>query len=134
MMTDTFDGTILSPDGWDAAPEFSEEFVALVESFYAIWNSDGRVEPGSRVNPADAYFAYRTMLGRSPDKRLELPGILANPQTNRELMKAILASPEFAHTGGYFPYGKFLMGEVEGFRFWFNTADVEMGVRMALGT
>src|SRR5262249_18722168 len=85
------------------------------------------------VNPADGFFAYRLLLGRNPDVLIELPQILSGRQTYREFLTDLLNSREFSYSSGYFPPGHQLMAEVEGFRFWFNTGDREMGVVMAMG-
>jgi FkbM family methyltransferase len=91
------------------------------------------IDPGDQICPADAFFAYRLLLSRHPDKATELPNLASTSQTYREFLTSLLDSQEFYQTGGFLPPHAVLMAEVEGFRFWFDTSDREMGVRMALG-
>lgn len=105
----------------------------VVEVFKGLVTLPSAVDPGALVNPADAFFAYRLLLGRSPDTATELPALVDSKQTYHQFMTQLLASPEYRHRSGYFPADRFLMAELDGFRFWFNTSDREMGVIMALG-
>ena len=111
----------------------SELLDEVVNGFKSLVGVPGSVDPGRPVNPADAFFAYRLLLGRNPDTTSELPGLLNSEQTFRQFMTKLLESPEYRHCSGIFPAERLLMAEVEGFRFWFNTSDREMGVIMALG-
>lgn len=110
--------------------ELKEELSLLRERVAELLDSFPAVEPGSELNPADAFFAYRLLLGRNPAVS-ELPGILLNRQTLREFLTSLLNSDEFAKTVGFLPPNHLLMSELEGFRFWFNSGDREMGVAMA---
>ena len=89
--------------------------------------------PNERLRTIEAFFAYRLLLGRTPDLATEIRPIGGSRQTFREFLSSLLASPEFGYSSGIFPSNRMLMSEVEGFRFWFNSSDREMGVPMALG-
>ncbi len=106
---------------------------ALVGGLLTILDTYAPIHPGAVVNPADAFFAYRLFLGRHPDRSSELPHLVASSQSFREFLRGLLDSQEYADTGGFPPPHKQLMTEVNGFRFWFDTSDREMGVLMALG-
>lgn len=109
-----------------------KRFDSLTESFKALLAA-GRVDPNRQLNPADGFFVYRLLLGRNPDDNGELTELITSRRTFREFMDALLASPEYRYSSGIFPAGRLLMAEPEGFRFWFNSSDREMGVPMALG-
>lgn len=109
-----------------------KRFDSLLESFRALLEA-GRVDPNRQLNPADGFFVYRLLLGRNPDDDGELTELITSRRTFREFMDALLASPEYRYSSGVFPAGRLLMAEPEGFRFWFNSSDREMGVPMALG-
>ncbi len=111
----------------------ADQTKALLSSLEELLADYGAIHPGATMTPVDAFFIYRLLLGRNPDPGLELPGLLVNAATHREFMRHVLACPEFEAAGGFFPPGHFLMAELPGFRFWFNTSDREMGVAMALG-
>ena len=115
-------------------PLFAKHYNVLLGRFISLLNSYGSADRGKALEPLDAFFAYRLFLGRNPDAQEELPNLLSRKETLREFLCTIQESPEFARTGGFFPPQKLLMAEVEGFRFWFNTSDREMGVAMALGS
>lgn len=104
---------------------------ALVESLKDVLATYQPLELGRRVEPIDAFYAYRLLLGRNPDPDAELPALLAGRPTLRAFLSGLLSSREFYQTGGLLPAGRLLMAELEGFRFWFDTADREMGARMA---
>ena len=105
----------------------------LVEQFGALLREYAPIQRGRGVNPVDAFFVYRLLLGRNPDPHSELPTLLEDRRTFRELLDEVLSSREFSYSSGFFPPNHLLMSEVEGFRFWFNSSDREMGVVMALG-
>jgi FkbM family methyltransferase len=94
--------------------------------------ASGPVDTGRQLNPVDAIAAYRLLLGRSPDAA-EIQSFIGSRLTLREFLDRLTASAEFDGAGGLFPPNRILMSEVEGFRFWFNTSDREMGMSMALG-
>jgi FkbM family methyltransferase len=111
----------------------SEQIGVLVEQFINLLDIYKPIALGMQVQPVDAFFTYRLLLRRNPDPLIELPYILSNPLPFREFLRRVIDSPEFRDTGGVMPVGQLLMAEVEGFRFWFNTGDREMGVLMGFG-
>ena len=92
-----------------------------------------QLEVGRRINPIDAFALWRTLLRRNPDSAIELPMLLSYSGTYRELLTMLADSAEFKKAQPILPGGYVWMAEVEGFRFWFNTGDREMGVLMATG-
>jgi FkbM family methyltransferase len=105
----------------------------LIESLKGVLDCYENINLGKEITPIDAFFSYRLLLGRNPDPSIELPGILSISGTFREFLNTLLASEEFSKTVNFMPPNKLLMGELDGFRFWFNTADREMGAAMAFG-
>lgn len=85
------------------------------------------------VNPFDGFALYRILLGRNPNPDSEMPRLLSGELTLREVMTDLMSSREFSYHSGYFPPEHRLMSEANGFRFWFNSSDREMGVLMGLG-
>jgi FkbM family methyltransferase len=110
-----------------------EQIDELVSGFRALLESYGPADPDDAVNPADAFFMYRLLLGRNPTATVDLPALLRYPRTFRELRESVLDSDEFASGGTFTPPHRTWMTELDGFRFWFNTSDRDMGVVMALG-
>ena len=110
-----------------------DEIDILVRGFRALLESYRPANPDEAVNPADAFFMYRLLLGRNPDVALELPALLQEAATFRELRQRVLDSDEFAKGGSLSPPHQVWMTALEGFRFWFNTSDRDMGVVMAAG-
>ena len=45
----------------------------LIENFSNLLNQYCNIEYGRKLNPVDAFFAYRILLGRNPDLNIELP-------------------------------------------------------------
>ena len=105
----------------------------LLNGFRTLLESYRQADPDQPVNPADAFFMYRLLLGRNPNVTSELPALLTHSETFRELRQRVLDSDEFAKNGSLTPPRRLWMTELEGFRFWFNTSDREMGVVMATG-
>lgn len=58
---------------------------------------------------------------------------MSNRNTWREFINGLLSSREFSNRLDFLPDGKRLMSESNGFRFWFDTMDREMGAKMATG-
>lgn len=104
----------------------------LLDGFRTLLESDRPADPDHAVNPADAFCLYRLLLGRNPDAAVDLPGLLSDPRTFRELKQSVLDSDEFG-SGTFTPPHRRWMAELDEFRFWFNTSDREMGVVMAMG-
>ncbi len=105
----------------------------LLNGFRTLLESYHPADPDETVNPADAFFIYRLLLGRNPNVASELPALLQEPGTFRELRQRVLDSDEFAKGGSLTPPHRLWMTALEGFRFWFNTSDRDMGVVMAMG-
>lgn len=110
-----------------------EQIDELVSGFRTLLESYRPADPDDAVNPADAFFMYRLLLGRNPNTTVDLPALLSNRRTFRELRQSVLDSDEFASGGTFTPPHRLWMTELDGFRFWFNTSDREMGVAMAIG-
>jgi FkbM family methyltransferase len=111
----------------------SAQMRLLAQQFMDIMCTYRPIDHGSELNAVDAFFAYRLLLGRLPDSQTELPNLIELRGTYREFLTHLLGSQEFGQSRGYIPGGYVLMAESEGFRFWFRTADREMGVAMGLG-
>jgi len=92
-----------------------------------------QLEVGRRINPIDAFALWRTLLRRNPDPAIELPMLLSYSRTYRELLTELADSAEYKRAHPILPGGHVWMAEVDGFRFWFNTGDREMGVLMGTG-
>src|SRR5262245_21336678 len=88
---------------------------------------------GRRLNPVDAFFAFRLLLGRNPDLTHELPQILSDTRTYREFLADILNSDDFSQGIGFMPRNRVFMAKLADFCLWFNTGDREMGMVMASG-
>jgi len=108
---------------------------ALHDSFDRFVGEWSTPEQGSKLSLLDAVFAYRLLLGRNPDRGLELPRLaaLAQVATLREFLAGLRDSDEFKGQVGLVPAGHVLMAKLADFRFWFNTTDSEMGLRMGMG-
>jgi FkbM family methyltransferase len=106
---------------------------SLLDSFRSLLDSAEAIDAGRQLNPVDGFFAYRLLLGRNPDDNGELTNLLTNQETYRQFLSRVIDSPEFEGSGGLLPPNRLLMGQSESFRFWFNTSDREMGVKMGLG-
>ncbi len=48
----------------------------LLDGFRTLLESDRPANPDDAVNPADAFFMYRLLLGRNPNAAIELPALL----------------------------------------------------------
>jgi FkbM family methyltransferase len=105
----------------------------LTHHLHVLLDSYKNLEYGRQVNPVDAFFAFRFLLGRNPDLISELPHILADTRSTREFLNDLLTSAEFSHCVGFIPPNRLLMAELGGFRLWFNTNDREMGMTMVSG-
>jgi FkbM family methyltransferase len=105
----------------------------LLNGFRTLLESYRPADPDEAVNPADAFFMYRLLLGRNPNVASDLPALLQQPGSFRELRQRVLDSDEFAKDGSLTPPHRQWMTALEGFRFWFNTSDRDMGVVMAMG-
>lgn len=105
----------------------------LLREFEALIDEYGPIEAGKAVNFVDAFFAYRILLGRMPHVDGELGALLADRRPWREFLGGLLASDEYRHRMTFLPPGMRLMSEANGFSFWFDSEDREMGAQMACG-
>src|SRR5437763_366965 len=105
--------------------EFDSHTEQLVSAFRVLIGQSGLVDYGRQLNPADAFGAYRLLLGRNPAAE-ELRSLLESCQTLRQFLESLTTTVEFERSAGFLPPNRVLMSEVEGFRFWFNTSDREM--------
>jgi FkbM family methyltransferase len=106
---------------------------SLLDSFRSLLDTSDAIDTGRQLNPVDGFFTYRLLLGRNPNCNGELTDLMNSKQTYRQFLSRVIDSPEYEHSGGLLPPNRLLMAETEGFRFWFNSSDREMGVRMGLG-
>jgi FkbM family methyltransferase len=109
------------------------EIVELMRHLQPLLTSYNNLDYGRQLNPGDAFFAIRLLLGRNPDLINELPHILTDTRTFREFLADLLSSDEFSHRTGFIPPNRVFMAELQDFRLWFNTGDREMGMVMASG-
>lgn len=106
----------------------------MKENLAAILSENSPVDSGRGISTIDAFFLYRSLLGRNPSSDAELQALLGPCGTFRDFMDSLISSREFINTNKVIlPPNHLWMAEVEGMRFWFNTGDRDMGVLMALG-
>jgi FkbM family methyltransferase len=107
----------------------------LLKSVELICRDWPAPNPYERLNLSDAVYAYRILLGRNPDLQQELSHLiwLSQSKSLKEFLSELLSSKEFQTLTGFIPSNHVLMAELDDFRFWFNTSDTEMGVRMGMG-
>jgi FkbM family methyltransferase len=105
----------------------------LISDFDGILTDYLAIEYGQQVTTVDAVYAYRILLGRMPALGDELETLISNKSTWREFINGLLDSKEFSNKLDFLPNGKRLMSESNGFRFWFDTMDRDMGAKMAAG-
>jgi FkbM family methyltransferase len=105
----------------------------LMTAFKDFISEYPKLDVGRRINPVDAFALWRTLLRRNPDPATELPTLLSYSGTYRELLTQVADSAEFRRAQPILPPGCTWMADVDGFRFWFDTGDREMGVLMGLG-
>lgn len=105
----------------------------LTQCLQLLLASYDNIEHGRQLNPIDAFFAFRLLLGRNPDLVSELPRILSDTRTFREFLTELLHSQEFSYRTGFIPPNRMFMADLNGFRLWFNTTDREMGMVMSAG-
>jgi len=114
-------------------PRLNGKTGELIHHFRMLLEPYESLDYGRQLNPADAFFAFRLLLGRNPDLTHELPGILTNTHTFREFLSDLLNSEDLSHCVGFMPPNRVFMAQLENFRVWFNTSDREMGMIMAAG-
>ncbi|MGO9950824.1 MAG: FkbM family methyltransferase [Dissulfurispiraceae bacterium] len=104
-----------------------QAIILSVEDMLADYSNIG---PGERLLLCDALFAFRILLGRMPSYEQEIDNLFSNV-TYRQFLSNLLESHEYNGQFGFMPGGHRLMTDVNGFRFWFNSSDREMGALMA---
>src|SRR4030095_6925791 len=114
-------------------PKAESSVANLTKAFEDFIRDYPKLDVGRRINPIDGFALWRTLLRRNPDPASELPTLLSYSGTYRELLTQLADSAEFKQAQPILPRGFTWMAEVDGFRFWFDTGDREMGVRMATG-
>jgi FkbM family methyltransferase len=122
-------------DGWASAKDHVMDWknVKLIQSLQILLASYNDLDYGQQLNPLDAFFAFRLLVGRNPHLTCELPHILNDTRTFREFLTDLRNSKEFSHHLGVIPPNRVFMADVEGFRLWFNTSDPEMSMVMVTG-
>lgn len=95
-----------------------------------ILDGYSEVKVGQMLHPCDGFFAYRILLGRMPSNAQEFDQFTSNI-TYRQFLANLLESREFDGQLGFMPSGQRMMTDINGFRFWFNSSDREMGALMA---
>jgi FkbM family methyltransferase len=105
----------------------------LIQHMQSLLASYKNLDHRQQLNPTDAFFTYRLLLGRNPDLAEELPYILSDIRPFREFLSNLLSSEEFSRRMEFIPPNRVLMAELEDFRLWFNTSDREMGLVMVSG-
>src|SRR5262245_8281644 len=111
----------------------NDRLADLAVAFDEFLREYPRLDIGSRVHIFDGFALWRTLFRRNPDPETELPFLLNFSGTYRQLLTQLADSAEFASGTPVLPRGYRWMAEIDGFRFWFETGDREMGVRMAMG-
>lgn len=104
--------------------------LAIEQNLSEILSNYSAIEAGRSANIIDIFFSYRILLGRMPSYG-EVKFWSENSGTWREFINNLLSSSEFSNKLDFLPSGIRLMSEANGFRFWFDSTDREMGVRMA---
>lgn len=114
-------------------PELNGNAAELVHHFRLLLKTYKNLDYGRQLNPVDAFFAFRLLLGRNPEYSRELPALLTDTHTFREFLSDLLHSEEFSRCVGFVPPNRVFMAQLEDFRLWFNTSDREMGMIMVSG-
>ena len=79
------------------------DIAELIQHLRLLLTSYNNLEYGRQLNPVDAFFAIRLLLGRNPDMISELSHILTDTRTFREFLGNLLSSDEFSHSAGFYP-------------------------------
>jgi len=116
-----------------ANPVPNGKIAELIHHFQILLEAYQNLDYGRQLNPVDAFFAFRLLLGRNPEPTRELPALLIDTHTFREFLSDLLHSEEFSRCVGFMPPNRVLMAQLEDFRLWFNTSDREMGAIMVSG-
>ena len=105
----------------------------LLPHLQRLLTSYNDLEYGRQLNPVDAFFAFRLLLGRNPNLVEELPRLLTDKRIFREFLDELIHSNEFSLRTRFFPPNRIFMAELPDFRLWFNTTDRDMGMIMISG-
>jgi FkbM family methyltransferase len=105
----------------------------LLSHLQSLLTSYDELDYGRQLNPVDAFFAYRLLLGRNPNLAEELPRFLKDRRIFREFLDELIHSDEFSLRTRFFPPNRIFMAELPDFRLWFNTTDRDMGMIMISG-
>ena len=105
----------------------------LLPHLQLLLTSYNDLEYGRQLNPVDAFFAFRLLLGRNPNLVEELPRLLTDKRIFREFLDELIHSNEFSLRTRFFPPNRVFMAELQDFRLWFNTTDRDMGMIMISG-
>jgi len=105
----------------------------LIDELNNILNNNTPINSSDKAYLIDMFFSYRLLLSRNPDFKSELLYLADNNLTYRDFINNLLSSEEFSRNFAFLPAGKELMVEQQDIRFWFNSGDREMGVKMAVG-
>jgi len=114
--------------------KIKKELMQKIKSnFKLVFNDYLPVEAGKKVELLDSIYLYRILLNRMPGED-EIIYYTKSKYTYRDMLKAILDSDEYqTNFYNFLPPGFLFMTERNGYRFWFDTRDREMGVLMAIG-
>ncbi len=69
----------------------------LLPHLQRLLTSYNDLDYGRQLNPVDAFFAFRLLLGRNPNLVEELPRLLTDKRTFREFLDELIHSDEFSH-------------------------------------
>ena len=87
----------------------------LARHFSRLLDGYSNLDYGRQMNPVDAFFAFRLLLGRNPNLSEELHRLLTDTRTFREFLNGIVQSDEFSRTNGFPPSNIVLMAERQNF-------------------
>jgi FkbM family methyltransferase len=105
---------------------------ALLENFGELVSNWKPVAPGEKAGLVEILFAYRILLGRMP-RADELASYSNHSMSLRGLLEKFCDAQEYCGRLDFLPGGLELMSEANGFKFWFDTSDRQMGSRMGAG-
>ena len=125
-----YNSTILKQDTTRNDHRMKGKSAELLSHLQRLLTSYDDLEYGRQLNPVDAFFAFRLLLGRNPNLIAELPRLLDDRRVFREFLDELINSNEFSLRTRFFPPNHILMAELPNFRLWFNTTDREGGMIM----
>jgi FkbM family methyltransferase len=125
--------TIMKQDGTRNDHGMKGKSGELLPHLQLLLTSYNDLEYGRQLNPVDAFFAFRLLLGRNPNLFEELPRLLNDKRIFREFLDELINSNEFSLRTRFFPPNRIFMAELPDFRLWFNTTDRDMGMIMISG-